>query len=397
MISKGWKSAIVAVPVVGAVAAFAAFTSPPFNSTPAYTVPMVWQCYSALVERTSAVCATAPVHPSNVIPSRTHWYLVQCKAQVLGMVAAGKWTHPSLDGYHTNRLTTNNVLTITGLGSDFWTNTPPAGQATATNGWHGLRRIITNLIWSVESGAPSDCNGQNLYGNASGFWCATNQLTFSHVTNVPTDGGFPLYEGRHYVTPTNVVYHYSIIVDFVESGEPCDSEAYGGATSNEYFGCVAPTVGVTTNAFTCDMGTLLTDKIRTTVTLHETITDPCAPGYALGEDCSGFTPSILCARVAPITFPTCASAMTNQLFSAEEWYNSGATGTCATSATWNNPFSLSLSSTGWANVFSYTSTNSATLCRTNFATARTPWDGLSVNYAWAIYDAVIVKKWAFNF
>lgn len=58
---------------------------------------------------------------------------------------------------------------------------------------------------------------------------------------------------------------------------------------------------------------------------------------------------------------------------------------------------LSLSSTGWANLFSYTLTNAADICRTNFATARTPWDGLAVNYAWEIYDAVIVKKWTFDY
>lgn len=389
---------------IAAGVTLAAFTSPPFNSQPTRTVPMVWQCYSALVERTSAVCATAPAHPSNVIPARTHWYLVQCKASVRSMVNAGKWTHPALDGYHTNRLNETNLLAFAGVGQDFWTNTPPAGMSTATNGWNGFRRVITNLIWSIEHGAPSDCNGQNQYGYRSGFWCATNQLSFTHVTNVPMDGGFPLYEGRHYVTPTNVIYHYSIVQDFIEDGSACDEEDWGYYGSNEYFGCTAPVEGVTTNTdWECvtdpetGSSSLRGDKIRSMVTLHETITDPCAPGYALGEDCAGYTTSIMCARVAPIAFPTCASALTNQLFSAEEWYNSGATGTCATTATWNNPFSASLSSIGWANVFSYSSTNGADLCRTNFATARTPWDGLAVNYAWAIYDAVMVKKWNFNY
>lgn len=42
-------------------------------------------------------------------------------------------------------------------------------------------------------------------------------------------------------------------------------------------------------------------------------------------------------------------------------------------------------------------TNAVDICRINFATARTPWDGLAVNYAWAIYDAVMVKKWNFNY
>lgn len=382
---------VIAGMIVAAGVTLAAFTSPPFNYQPTRTEPMLWQCYSALVERTSATCNTPPIHPTNVIPARTHYCLTQYKAQVLSLVASGEWTHPSLVGYFTNRITTNSILQLAGLGVDFWTNTPIAGQATASNGWNGLRRVITNLVWTVGQGAPSTCGGSNVIASASGFNCITGTLTFGDSA-----AGFPLYEGRNYSRGTNKIYKGAYLVDFVESGEPCDAP-YVFKSSNNFYSCEAISLSVTTNAFTCDGGFIVgIDKERYTTVQLRIIDDACDPEFSLGP--CPVTVSEACAHVAPITFPNCETNLTNVVFDAEEFYNSGPTGTCAgATATFTDPFGVGLVSTGWAKIFTYTKGATNANCRTNFALATSRWTGIEVTNAWAIYDAVIVKKWQFNY
>ena len=368
----------------------AAFTSPPFNYQPTRTEPMVWQCYSALVERTSVVCSTPPLYPTNVIPARTHWYLLQCKAQVLALAASGEWTHPSLPGYFTNRITTNSILQLAGLGADFWTNTPPAGQATATNGWHGLRRVITNLVWTAAVGAPSGCGGSNVSASASGFKCSTNPLTFW-----ATSDGFPLYEGRNYSRGTNNVYKGYEAIDEIEGSEPCDTP-WRNTGTNYFYQCEPVTSNLYYSGGECTNGVYEQSAYRHRIDQLIIITDACDPEFALGS--CPVAASEACAHYAPITFTACTNALTNITFTADEYYNSGATGTCAgATATFTDPFGVGLVSTGWAKLFTYTATNGSDICRTNFANATTHWTGIEVTNAWAIYGAVMVKKWNFNY
>ena len=390
MNSASRKALAVVSLAAAAGVTLAAFTSPPFNYQPTRTEPMVWQCYSALVERTSAVCGTPPLYPTNVIPARTHWYLLQCKAQVLALAASGEWTHPSLPGYFTNRITTNSILQLAGLGADFWTNTPPTGQATATNGWHGLRRVITNLVWTVAVGALSGCGGSNVSASASGFKCSTNPLTFW-----ATSDGFPLYEGRNYSRGTNNVYKGGERIDDIEEGQPCDAWVIG--STNAFYEC-APNIWSTNySGGECD-GEIIVggSRYRTLRFGISVITDACDPEFALGS--CPVAASEACAHYAPITFQSCTNALTNITFIADEYYNSGATGTCAgATATFTDPFGVGLVSTGWAKLFTYTATNGTDICRTNFANATTHWTGIEVTNAWAIYGAVMVKKWNFNY
>jgi hypothetical protein len=381
------NSALRKVGIIGSVAiaagvTLAAFTSPPFDTAPTLTVPMVWQCYSGLVERTSAACYTSPVHPTNVIPARTHWYLVQCKATVQSMADSGIWTHPLLAGHFTNRINSTNILALAGLSSDFWTNTPPAGQSTATNGWHGLRRVITNLQWTVEHGFPSSCSASNVVASSSGAPCPDNTLTFTPAS-APSDG-FPLYEARNYFTGTNVTYQGTFEIYRRESGD-CDNEFLD--SSGSFAECYIPQN--MTNGGPCELGF---DVYRYVYTVTNTLTNYCASGFVCTPDFSE-----VCAHVAAIEFPSCAAPITNVIYDAVEWYNSSATGTCAVGATFNDPFGVGLKNGGWTNLFTSTSSATATLCRTTFATARVPWAGVETNLAWAIHDAVIVKKWRFNY
>ena len=376
------NSALRKVATVGGIlaaagATLAAFTSPPFDASPALTAPIVWQCYSAMVERASAVCDSAPAHPTNVIPSRTHWCLIQYKAQLKAMADSGSWTHPALPMPYTNKLNSTNVLAFANLPLDFWTNTPPAGMSTATNGWHGLRNALTNFVWTSQSGAPSDCNGSNSIASLSSAPCPT--LTFYASTN-----GFPLYEGRNYLKGTNVTYQGTFEIYRRESGD-CENEFLD--SSGSFTECYVPQN--VTNGGPCEMGF---DVYRYVYTVTNTITDYCANGFACTPDASE-----VCSHVAPITFPYCTSPITNLTYTAVEWYNTGATGSCAVGAAFNDPFSLGLKANGWTNIFSYSASATNGLCRTNFATARTPWNGIETNLAWVMYDTVIVKKWNFNY
>ncbi len=407
--SSLWKLIGVALPVVG-TAALAAFTSPPFGGYPSQTVPMVWQCYSGLSERATAVCAAQPGHPSNYIPSRTHYFLVQSKAQIQTLLTNATWLHPGLGSVPTNRVNAANILTLAGLGQDFWTNTPPAGMSTASNGWNGLQRVITNLVWTLTQGVPSECNASNVYGFISGGYCSAAALE-SNITLFGSSDGFPIYQGRKW-TPspaTNVTYGGALVETVFQTCDGCDDPGYSGQATSVYVQAAAYTSTVyICGAFTpYSSGYSLQEPIggdcpdcgevweyrSYSFTTNTTITDPCDPNWA----CTLPT-STLCAHVAPITFATC---QTNISFTAEEWYNSGSTNTCVgDSADFNDASGSGLSSNGWKKIFDYTSgVVTGDVCRTNFALYGAPFSGSTATnpMAWAIYDAVQVKKWTFNY
>lgn len=406
MNSKVWKSVIAAVPVIG-ISAWAAFTSPPFGGYPSQTSPMVWQCWSGLTERTSAVCQAQPLNPTNVIPSRTHWYLIQSKATVSNLLTTYWWAHTGWGISSTNRLTAANICALANVGADFWTNTPPAGMSTATNGWNGLMRVITNLRWTVEQGAPADCGGfTNVAASRSGAYCNVDTLE-SNYTFSATASGFPLYEARHWNPGTNVTYQGYVIQDEIigpEGSDACgamDRAAWQAAgyyweiLTNEWTACAVP--AYSNWCFSVPPNTD-TNSYRYTYTVTNTITDKCDALYA----CSIGT-SCISSHLAPILFDNCTNRYgTNVTFTGEIYYNVGATGTCAgADATLTDPFGYGMAA-GWTNLFGFPQTlfTNASICTTNFVTTnRVPWAGnTSTNpLAWVVYDALLVKKWAFDF
>ena len=407
------KMAVLALSIAGSAATFAAFTTPPFGAgAPTYTVPMVWQCYSGLLERTSVVCATEPIHPTNVIPARTHYYLVQCKAQIAAMLGTGAWIHPALGDVPTNRLNTTNICALANVGLDFWTNTPPAGMSTATNGWNGLRRVITNLMWTVTQGVPSDCNGSNSYGFSSGFYCSPSALE-SNFISINVVDSFPIYQARRWTASpaTNVTYGGSLVETVFQTCDGCDDQSYSGQSTSVFVQAAA----YTSTVYICgtftpySSGYNMTEPVGSdcpdcgeiwvysswSFTTNTVITDPCDPNWACA-----LPASTLCAHVAPITFTNC---QTNIAFTAEEWYNSGSTNACFalfTDALFTDASGAGLSSNGWKKVFDYTSgVVTGDVCRTNFAMYGAPWAGnTSTNpMGWAIYDALQVRKYSFNY
>lgn len=396
-ISSRWKLWAASLPIAGSVA-LATFTSPPFDSGPTMTAPMLWQCWSGLVERTSAVCMAAPLNPTNLIPARTHYGLILAKSTLRQLVDDAWWACPAWGTSPTNRINATNLLALAQLSPDFWTNTPPAGSATSSNGWHGIRRAITNLKWTVTSGAPGTATigtntipTSNHLASASGSYCSVTALETAFTSSIAlVTNGFPLYEGRRWSPTTNVFYQGIQIIDQTESGD-CDIHIY---TTNTWAECYIP--ANFTNGVDCN----LEDVFRVTYTVTNTITDPCDPLFA----CELPTGS-LCARFGPLLFSRCTnSILTNTAYSTEVWLESSATGTCAGAASFTDPFIIGLSGTGWA-VASVAVTNgirpdgSPVFVVDRFATPRVPWAGsTSTNpVAWAVSGALLVKKYSFDF
>lgn len=449
--SNPWKLIALVLPILGTVA-LAAFTSPPFGGYPAQTVPMVWQCYSGLVERTSAVCAVLPYHPisngyhavtnvvsTNVFPSRTHWYLVQCKSAAQSLITGNWWAHPAWPVTAENRLDLTNICALASVGTDFWTNTPPAGMSTATNGWNGLMRVITNLKWIVAQGVvnDTDCGGRtNVAAELNETRCdplnAETNYSFSKVVCSPWQQlcTFPLYEARRYSPTTNVTYQgYSVTKQYVAACLPDgdvpdwwstndvnsagtsmpDNQNCFPHTTNDWSNCTGlPATNrhsTTTDDGDCDDNTICVGWRatfqETTYFVTNTITDPCAPGYICD------LPSIvLASHLSPITFDNCTNRTpTNIVMDFEFWFNTGATGTAAgADAVFTDPFGYGMTGTNWGptNLFSSTSLlmTNLTICHTNFATTnRVPWAGNTTTnpMAWAVYDALLVKKPRFNY
>lgn len=438
-ISRCWKWGAALLPVVG-ISAWAAFTSPPFGGYPSQTAPMLWQCYSGLVERTAAVCTVLPYHPvtngyhsvtnfvhTNILPSRTHWYLVQLKTATASLITDNWWAHSAWGVNATNRINLTNICAISGVGLDFWTNTPPAGMSTATNGWNGLRRVITNLKWTVHAGddeaayivATNTVIHSNVVQYLNGAYCDTAPFEADFDNFTDAGGGwdvFPLYEVRDYnpvEIGTNKLYQYRRDHWFMEDGVPCDTEPnYVGYSSQE---ACAPLAVLSNDSINCVMGDLSGNRDVYVWTLTNTVgTNACAMEIsgALAACLSGWENSTLASHVAPITFSICTNQIGTNVVtqSLAVWVNSGATGMVYSpgnyvlGGTFTDPFGLSMNSNGWAEV-AVTVTNGFTAVFEpkpvvdTFSTARVPWAGnASTNsIAWFIYDARLVRKWKFDY
>lgn len=335
--------------------------------------------------------------PTNYL-DQTPWRQLFCGDTGLTMIVTARVVI-----VETTNITTNVYLnacgqTVTNIGtggvfSVVCTNDTPF-QGIDLNasawGWCGITNLYNALqVTKAQGTVPAECGGRtNISEHRSDFYtCVTNfEAGFSDGISAALEG-FPLHEARHFNPGTNVTYQgYEVM------------EGYNGD-------CFVPSLVTTTawalcyipNNYTSGGPCAVDRENRYYYYVTNTISSGCDPAYAC-------TPGLSCLNfhVAPISFANCTNrAPTNVTYIAEEWYNSGATGTCAgASATFNDALALGLSPTGWATIFTYDSTNwPADICRTNLAIdARVPWAGSTDTnpVAWAVYDAVLIKRWRFQ-
>ena len=405
-LSNRWKFVAAVLPVVGISVALAGFTSPPFGAGPSYGNAMAMQCYSALVERCAAVCVNYSNPPS---PSMGHLRLVQYKSQLLSMLHERTnydswWLDQQQSITSTNWMNPTNLLTRAGLPADFWTNTPLAGAATATNGWPGLRSAITCLVWTASGGFPSLCGGTNTeilcYSNTG---CSVPMLEPTNLVGV--NGHIPASMGRRNlgggrrvtVLTTNCTFQYKVVKEEYNGTCPPD---YGGASTDSYAQCGAVFPLVVTNGGPCDVDRMTIEYY----TLTNTICDACDPAYLCGDK---YKMEVYRDTYA-LSFYGCA--LITNVASEEVWTHGvlpitydddfGHSFTCLSGVTnfvresWTPPVAL-----GWTNSLSFAG-SSGTLCVTNFCapTNGIPWYGDTTEgaKAWALDDAIRVKKWNFK-
>lgn len=262
------------------------------------------------------------------------------------------------------------VTRVQGRGQDAWVES--VGSTLQTNVW----------IYPPGRGGPF-CSMAEFETN----------IVFTPATN------FPLYETRKYTISTNVTYQYEYRIDDIEGGEACDTPWVEGSPSS--FSTCDFFLNVTNIlSFSCVSNALTTTAYREVYRLTNTVTDLCTNDYLCPLPVME-----LRSHVSPIVFNISTSMYpTNITWVPDVWVRSGASGVSGYDAEFINPFvGVNLHTNGWTNNLWLgtngwdTATNSVWVV-TNFTPARVPWQGSAVTnpMAWAVYDAVLLRRWNFT-
>lgn len=279
----------------------------------------------------------------------------------------------------------------------------------STWGWCPIPDLFNSLmvtrVQGLDRDAWADSLGNTLQTNVwiyppgrGGTFCSMagleTNIFFTPATN------FPLYETRKYEPATNVIYQYRRDEWFAEDGDACDAPLnYVGYTSESY---CEPLTTLTNEYINCVSNTLYGDHVLFVWTLTNSITDPCTNDFTLV--CS-LPPGELRSHVSPIVFSISTNMYpTNIAWVPDVWVRSGASNVSAYAAEFINPFvGVNLHTNGWTNNLwlgtnGWDAATNNVWVVTNFAPARVPWQGSMVTnpMAWAVYDAVLLRRWNFT-